>query len=96
MNLAHANIHAVCPVRANGLLRVSAANAGRVLSRKVGINRVSRLTARWHVAPETGKLECSWSLDATLGDEPAPSRFRRRRLGVGSSLSQRRSHRHSR
>ena len=42
----------------------------------------SRLVARWHVCPETHRLECSWSLEpSACEDQLCRSRSERRRHG---------------
>ena len=42
----------------------------------------SRLVARWHVCPETHRLECSWSLEPlACEDQLCRSRSKRRRHG---------------
>jgi hypothetical protein len=50
--------------------RVRAASVRYQTSRtRVGMCRApDRLVAKWHICPETQRLECSWSLEAIAAD----------------------------
>ena len=39
----------------------------------------NRLVARWHLCPETNRLECAWSLEPVLDDQLCHSRAQPRR-----------------
>lgn len=86
MKLAHANVGAACYGRAYRIPLPSTANAHPALSRKTDVPPLLRLTARWRIRPENGKLECFWSLEAASAEDPLPSRRRRRRTAADSRL----------
>ena len=47
----------------------------------------SRLSAKWHVCPQTHRLECSWSLEvAALDDQLCRYTMRRRRRRTSGRL----------
>jgi hypothetical protein len=57
-----------------GRMGVPRASAIRVLN----IRRPSRrLVAGWHISPETGRLECRWSLKDSSADDPSCSQTHR-------------------
>ena len=50
------------------------------LASSVKIGRApNRLTARWHICPETSRLECVWSLEAANFEDQPYRKTRRRR-----------------
>lgn len=81
MKLARTHTHAVCQ-SGRGILsilfsrRLSARTANAIAldilqPRSALTRRAPRLTMRWHVSADTGRLECGWSEDAgKIGDPP--------------------------
>jgi hypothetical protein len=77
MNLALGTFSAVRRISAFG-----GACPDRGLQRRIGVSRSNavrvfqprrpsaQLVAGWHVSPETGRLECRWSLEDSSADDP--------------------------
>ena len=93
MKLARTTTHTVCYGRPESASLRLASCADRVFPQKAAVQPIRRLTSRWHVSPQTGRLECSWLLEANSDDPPLYWRPRKRRV-LARSLSHRRNRRH--
>jgi len=79
MKLAHQNRRAVRTDRRSEKPRLFAVARARSVNVSIFRRRGVRLVARWHVSPQTQKLECSWCFDVAAQDDQlclAPIRSR--------------------